>query len=266
MNSRLKAVWPLAGASALAIALCAAPALAREVYDDLYFVKPSGTGQAMLQDRTECRRVAQGLGDTASSYSNPQYGAFNAMGSALDEDALHEGGLHGRMQRAIFEDCMKRHGWTPLQPQGEDAKAVQRASLHHPEALDAWLKAHEPTAPPPAAKPVVVAAAVPASTSGGSAPASARSASALPRLYAVTFEVNTDGNGKVSAMSVSKVTDPYSGTTDPIKLDVPGEFIAASRDQLLKRGYPPNQHFYTYIYYDPQRPTKGDIDPGDNRQ
>ena len=99
----------------------------------------------MLQDRVDCRRTAQGQGDTASAYSNPQYGALSAMGSALDEDALHEGGLHKRLERAVFDDCMKQHGWTPLQPDGADARAVERASARHPEALDAWIKAHAPT-------------------------------------------------------------------------------------------------------------------------
>jgi hypothetical protein len=120
------------------------PALAREVYDDAYFVKPKGTAAAMFQDRDGCRRQAQGLGGGSASYSNPQYGALNAMGSALDEDQLHEGGIHKRLQRAVFEDCMKRLGWSPLDPTADEHRAVGRASPRHPEALDAWLKAHEP--------------------------------------------------------------------------------------------------------------------------
>jgi hypothetical protein len=139
-------------------ALAARPALAREVYDDAYFVKPQAKAADLFKDRIGCRREAQGLGDSAASYSNPEYGALNAMGSALDEDALHEGGLHKRLQRAVFTDCMKRLGWTPLQPTGEEARAVEHASLHHPDALDAWLKAHEP-APAPATPPAQPAAA-----------------------------------------------------------------------------------------------------------
>ena len=143
MRSRSQGL-PAAAAFA-ALALAGAPALAREVYDDAYFVKAQASTAALFADRNDCRREAQGEGQGGSaSYSNPQYGALNAMGSALDEDALHEGGLHKRLQRAVFDDCMKHRGWTPLQPEGEDAKAVARASLHHPQALDAWLKAHEP--------------------------------------------------------------------------------------------------------------------------
>jgi hypothetical protein len=242
--------------------------MAREDYDNLFFVRPHATGAAMLQDRTECRKVAQGIGGTASSYSNPQYGALNAMGSALDEDALHEGGLHKRLQIAIIKNCMERHGWTSLQPQGDDARAVRGASLGHTQGLDAWLKAHEPAtapAPPPGATAAATAsgsASVAAATGEGATPAAAARA---PHLYAVTFDVSTDANGKVSTLSVSKVTDPFTGTTDPIKLDVPGEFVAASRDVLLKRQYEPNKHFSTYSYYDPERPSKGDINPSDER-
>jgi hypothetical protein len=132
------------------VLLAAAPALAGEVYDNLYYVKPQASAAGLFQDRIECRREAQGQGGSAAAYSNPEYGALSAMGSALDEDALHEGGLHKRMERAMFEDCMKHRGWSPLQPEGADAKSVQHASLRHPEALNAWLKAHEPPPPPPA--------------------------------------------------------------------------------------------------------------------
>ena len=259
MRMRSLSLW--ASALTIGLDLAGGRALAREDYGGLFFVKPQGTAVEMFQDRAECRKVAQGLGATSSSYSNPQYGALNAMGSALDEDALHEGGLHKRLQIAILHDCMGRRGWTPLQPDGADAAAVEHASLAHPQALDAWIKAHAPAAA--AGKPAAAAVVPPAA---GPAGARAPSAYAPVRLYAVTFDVATDANGKISSMSVSKVSAPFTGTTDPVKLDVPGEFIDASRQELLKRQYQPNQHFSTYAYYDPDRPTKGDIDPGDTRQ
>jgi hypothetical protein len=157
MKAATQSLLVLAAGLSTAI-LAAAPALAREVYDDLYFVKPQASAEGLFQDRDQCRREAQGQGGTAAAYSNPEYGALSAMGSALDEDALHEGGLHKRMQKAIFEDCMKHRGWTPLQPEGEDAKAVERASLRHPEALNSWLKSHEPAPTPPAAAAAATAA------------------------------------------------------------------------------------------------------------
>ena len=124
--------------------LATSQAKAREPYDEVYFVKVHATTQALFDDRSQCRREAFSMGDTAAAYSDPNYGAITAMGQALDTDALHGGGLRKRMERAIFVDCMKRRGWTQLDPTPADAKAVGRSSLHHPEILDAWLKAHEP--------------------------------------------------------------------------------------------------------------------------
>jgi hypothetical protein len=139
----------LAGLAAAA-ALEAGPALAaRQAYEDAFFVRPHATAQAMLQDRSDCRNQADHMSDTAASYSNPQYGALSAMGSALDEDALHDGGLHKRLQQAVFNDCMKQKGWTAADPTSAEAREL-KASQHHPELLDAWLKAHEPAEPPPA--------------------------------------------------------------------------------------------------------------------
>jgi hypothetical protein len=159
-NSAMK-ISKLSLWAASAITLAAAPALAREVYDDAYFVRPQGTGASMLQDRNGCRREAQGLGSGSASYSNPQYGALNAMGSALDEDALHEGGLHKRLERAVFNDCMKRLGWTALDPSADEARNISKASLRHTEPLDAWLKAHEPAAAPAASAAPAAAVAKP---------------------------------------------------------------------------------------------------------
>ncbi len=132
-----------------------APAWAAEPYGDVFFVRASATAAALFADRGQCGQEAGSIGMSASGYSNPEYGALSAMGSALDEDALHEGGLHKRMRRAMVVDCMKRRGWTPLDPAADEAKAVAKASPRHPQALDAWLKAHEPppAAPDPAPKP-----------------------------------------------------------------------------------------------------------------
>jgi hypothetical protein len=153
-----------------AAVLEAGPALAaRQAYDDAFFVRPHATAQAMLQDRSDCRSQADHMSDTAASYSNPQYGALSAMGSALDEDALHDGGLHKRLQRAVFTDCMKQKGWTPADLSEPETRELTRALPHHPEALDAWLKAHEPAEAPPAPP----APPAPAQTVKTSAPAAA---------------------------------------------------------------------------------------------
>lgn len=147
----------LAFAVAGLLATTAGTALARDVYDDAFFVRTQASAGEMFKDRTDCRATAEHLSDTASSYSNPQYGALSAMGSALDEDALHDGGLRKRLQRAVFYDCMREKGWTPAEVSAEDLRALMRADARHPQLLDAWLKAHEP---PPAPTPAPAAAVV----------------------------------------------------------------------------------------------------------
>ena len=130
--------------AAAAAVLAASAAQAREVYDDVFFVRAHASAADLFQDRAACRSAAANMSDTDASYSNPQYGALSAMGSALDEDALHEGGLHKRLERAVFDHCMKIRGWTLAEPSGEELKPLLRASPHHSAAIDAWLKAHEP--------------------------------------------------------------------------------------------------------------------------
>ncbi len=138
--------------------LAASAAQAREVYDDLFFVRAHASASDLFQDRDACRTAASHMNDTAASYSNPEYGALSAMGSALDEYSLHDGGLRKRLERAVFDHCMKDKGWTPATPQGEDLKVLLRATPRRPQAIDAWLKTHEPT-PAAEADPVVKTAA-----------------------------------------------------------------------------------------------------------
>jgi hypothetical protein len=103
--------------------------------------------------------------------------------------------------------------------------------------------------------------AVQSATPPPSSPAVPAVAAPAPRLYGVIFEVGTDDKGKVAKLAVSRVIDPASGTRDPVQLDVPERFIAAAKVQLLKRDYKPSDRFFTYLFFDPQRPDKGDIDP-----
>ena len=139
--------------------LAAAPALARETYDDVFFARAHATAAEMFHDRADCRTAAEHMSDADAAFSNPQYGALSAMGSALDEDALHEGGLHKRLARAVFDDCMKRRGWTPMAVTSSQAHLLMRADARHPEALEAWLKAYQPP-PEPAAQPEKTATAI----------------------------------------------------------------------------------------------------------
>ena len=143
---------PAAALAATAVLAGASGASARDVYDDVFFVRPHASAAELFGDRAQCRNAAQHMSDAEAAYSNPEYGALSAMGSALDEDALHEGGLHKRLERAVFMHCMEKKDWVSTTPTGEELKALMRASPRRPEALDAWLKANET---PPVVKTAV---------------------------------------------------------------------------------------------------------------
>lgn len=158
----LKILAAVAGAALLA---GASAAQARDVYDDVFFVRQHASATDLFADRAECRTTAQHMNDTSAFYSNPEYGALSAMGSALDEDALHDGGLQKRLERAVFMHCMEKKEWTAANPTGEELKVLLRASPRHPEDLNRWLLAHEPPPPPipaPAAPVVKTAVSDPA--------------------------------------------------------------------------------------------------------
>lgn len=149
----------------LGLGMCsaAAPALAGPSLSEAWFVRSDdATAQAMLADRAFCVEQASQFGvDRASDFSNPEYGSLTALGAALDEDALH-GGAKQAVRRAVRDACMKKRGWTRLDPSDADAKLLKKASARNPDALEAWLKANRPAPPPPAPAPAPVA--IPASS------------------------------------------------------------------------------------------------------
>jgi hypothetical protein len=126
------------------LVMASGAAQARDLYDDLFFVRTHASAADLFQDRADCRNTALHMGENAATYSNPQYGAISAMSSALDEGELHDGGLRLRLQQAVFVDCMKEKGWVQATPTAEEQKLLMHASLRHPEALNDWLKSHEP--------------------------------------------------------------------------------------------------------------------------
>jgi hypothetical protein len=143
------------GASALAVPACAGASLSAA-----WFVRAKdATASAMLADRTECVSQAEQFGvDRASDFSNPEYGSLTALGAALDEDALH-GGAKQAVRRAVRDACMSKRGWTRVDASEADAKLLKKANAHHPDDLDAWIKANADKAPPPPAPKAPVAVA-----------------------------------------------------------------------------------------------------------
>lgn len=79
--------------------------------------------------------------------------------------------------------------------------------------------------------------------------------------YAVIFGLTVDSKSKILTFHVSKVTDPKSGTTDALDIQVPQSFVDAARkkaaakhyDQKLKDGKP--VEFFAYYLYTPSLPT-----------
>ena len=94
----------------------------------------------------------------------------------------------------------------------------------------------------------------------------AHSQSALPKLYAVIFDVTVNSTGKVETLKVAKVIDPGTHTTDAVNVPVPDSYLTAAKALLIKTNYGPDpSQFNTWLFYDPARPNRADIDPKSGR-
>jgi hypothetical protein len=94
----------------------------------------------------------------------------------------------------------------------------------------------------------------------------AHSQSAPPKLYAVIFDVTVNATGKVESLKVAKVIDPSTHRTDGVNVAVPDSFLIAAKALLIKKNYGPDPtHFNTWLFYDPARPNRADIDPESGR-
>jgi hypothetical protein len=90
--------------------------------------------------------------------------------------------------------------------------------------------------------------------------------SASPTLYAVIFDVTVNSAGKVQTLKVAKVIDPSTHTTDAVNVAVPDSYVSAAKALLIKTNYGPDPtHFTTWLFYDPARPNRADIDPESGR-
>jgi hypothetical protein len=89
-------------------------------------------------------------------------------------------------------------------------------------------------------------------------PASAKAA----HFYAVVFEATLGPDNRIDVLKVAKVIDPASGSTEAVTLAVPDSYVAAAREHLRQRTYPPQPGpFFTYLFYDPERPTDMEVGP-----
>src|SRR6266480_5912272 len=77
------------------------------------------------------------------------------------------------------------------------------------------------------------------------------------RIYSVIFGVTATTNSAVPAVRIAKVTDPKSGTTDAVKVDVPGAYIKAAKKKIEAKHHEPEMkdgkpvEFFTYFFYVP---------------
>ena len=77
------------------------------------------------------------------------------------------------------------------------------------------------------------------------------------RIYSVIFGVTATTNLTAPTVRLAKVTDPKSGTTDPVKVDVPDAYIKAAKKKIAAKKYEPELkdgkpvEFFTYFYYVP---------------
>ena len=77
------------------------------------------------------------------------------------------------------------------------------------------------------------------------------------RIYSVVFGVTVTTNSPLPAVRVAKVTDPKSGTTDPVKIDVPDAYIKAAKKKIEAKHHDPDMkdgnpiEFFTYFFYVP---------------
>ena len=86
------------------------------------------------------------------------------------------------------------------------------------------------------------------------------------KLYAVIFDVTVNSAGMLETLEVAKVIDPSTHSTDPVNVAVPDSYLSAARALLIKTNYGPDPtHFNTWLFYDPARPNRADIDPKSGR-
>lgn len=86
------------------------------------------------------------------------------------------------------------------------------------------------------------------------------------KLYAVIFDVTVNSAGKVEALKVAKVIDPSTHSADAVSVAVPDGYLSAAKAFLIKTNYGPDPtHFNTWLFFDPARLNRADIDPKSGR-
>ena len=80
------------------------------------------------------------------------------------------------------------------------------------------------------------------------------------RVYSVIFAIVIGRDSSLQSFRVAKVTDPKSGSTRAVPVDVPDEYLKAARRKVEAKGYQPKfkdgepVEFFTYVFYLPSQP------------
>lgn len=94
------------------------------------------------------------------------------------------------------------------------------------------------------------------------------------RIYAVIFGITVPTDSSAPTIRLAKVTDPTSGTTDGVAIEVSDEYIRAAISKIEENKYEPKMEngesveFFTYFLYAPSHPDVVivDIDKSVDRQ
>lgn len=86
-------------------------------------------------------------------------------------------------------------------------------------------------------------------------------------FYAAIFGITIDESGNLVGFCPVRVTDPLSGTTNPVDVQLPAQYIEAARARVLSKHYKPRlengkpKEFFTWFFYVPSQPGRADLDP-----
>ncbi len=89
-----------------------------------------------------------------------------------------------------------------------------------------------------------------------------------PKLYAAIFGVTISETGELISFRLDKVIDPETRSTAAVDVSVPESYFSAARELVLVKKYEPKLkdgkpvEFFTWFYFDPERPTLADIGTG----
>lgn len=89
----------------------------------------------------------------------------------------------------------------------------------------------------------------------------------ISKLYAVIFGLTVNEQGQLTKLTLNRVIDPSSGSTDAVDVEVSDIYVESMRKFLSSWKLKPKMEdgkpveFFQYFFYDPNRPEKVDIDP-----